>query len=172
MLYVTVATPLVLKRWVWPMIKCSHLTPKLIYSNIGDLVTDPYLYEVYSLWLFSAFSLVIFCSVSCFKKKTLKIILALINSLKIIYKFIANPLKNSSQSELHYLRISLELNSASPISIFRSNRKWSTLSHWLSDPPIQLDSVSPIYVSQDIIFCSSTQWFFMHILYLLPCCDS
>ena len=30
-----------LKRWVWPMIKCSHLTPKSIYSNIGDLVADP-----------------------------------------------------------------------------------------------------------------------------------
>ena len=27
-----------LKRWVWPMIKCLHLTPKSIYSNIGDFV--------------------------------------------------------------------------------------------------------------------------------------
>ena len=27
-----------LKRWVWPMIKCSHLTPKSIYSYIDDLV--------------------------------------------------------------------------------------------------------------------------------------
>ena len=38
MLYVIVVTPLVLKRWVWPMIKCSHLTPKSIYSYIDDLV--------------------------------------------------------------------------------------------------------------------------------------
>ena len=37
-LYVKVVTPLVLKRWVWPMIKCSHLTPKSIYSYIDDLV--------------------------------------------------------------------------------------------------------------------------------------
>jgi len=29
-----------LKRWVWPMIKWSHLTPKSIYSNIGDFVAD------------------------------------------------------------------------------------------------------------------------------------
>ena len=29
-----------LKRWVWPMIKCLHLTPKSIYSNIGDFVAD------------------------------------------------------------------------------------------------------------------------------------
>ena len=27
-----------LKRWVSPMIKCSHLTPKSIYSYIDDLV--------------------------------------------------------------------------------------------------------------------------------------
>ena len=38
MLYVKVVTPLVLKRWVWPTIKCSHLTPKSIYSYIDDLV--------------------------------------------------------------------------------------------------------------------------------------
>ena len=38
MIYVKVVTPLVLKRWVWPMIKCSHLTPKSIYSYIDDLV--------------------------------------------------------------------------------------------------------------------------------------
>ena len=38
MLYVKVVTPLVLKRWVWPTIKCSHLTPKSIYSYIYDLV--------------------------------------------------------------------------------------------------------------------------------------
>ena len=38
MLYVKVVTLLVLKRWVWPMIKCSHLTPKSIYSYIDDLV--------------------------------------------------------------------------------------------------------------------------------------
>ena len=38
MLYVKVVTPLVLKRWVWPMIKCSHLTPQSIYSYIDDLV--------------------------------------------------------------------------------------------------------------------------------------
>ena len=36
--YVKVVTPLVLKWWVWPMIKCSHLTPKSIYSYIDDLV--------------------------------------------------------------------------------------------------------------------------------------
>ena len=38
MRYVKVVTPLELKRWVWPMIKCSHLTPKSIYSYIDDLV--------------------------------------------------------------------------------------------------------------------------------------
>ena len=38
MLYVKVVTPLELKRWVWPTIKCSHLTPKSIYSYIDDLV--------------------------------------------------------------------------------------------------------------------------------------
>ena len=38
MIYVKVVTPLELKRWVWPMIKCSHLTPKSIYSYIDDLV--------------------------------------------------------------------------------------------------------------------------------------
>ena len=38
MLYVKVVTPLVLKRWVWPMIKCSHMTPRSIYSYIDDLV--------------------------------------------------------------------------------------------------------------------------------------
>ena len=38
MLYVKVVTPLVLKWWVWPMIKCSHLIPKSIYSYIDDLV--------------------------------------------------------------------------------------------------------------------------------------
>ena len=32
--YVKVVTPLELKRWVWPMIKCFHLTPKSIYSYI------------------------------------------------------------------------------------------------------------------------------------------
>ena len=31
-----------LKRWVWPMIKWSHLTPKSIYSNKGDFVTDQF----------------------------------------------------------------------------------------------------------------------------------
>ena len=36
--YVKVVTPLELRRWVWPMIKCSHLTPKSIYSYIDDLV--------------------------------------------------------------------------------------------------------------------------------------
>ena len=36
--YVKVVTPLVLKRWVWPKIKCSHLTLKSIYSYIDDLV--------------------------------------------------------------------------------------------------------------------------------------
>ena len=36
--YVNAATPLVLKRWVWPMIQCSHLTPKSLYSYIDDLV--------------------------------------------------------------------------------------------------------------------------------------
>ena len=29
-----------LKRWVWPMIKWLHFTPKSIYSNIGDFVTN------------------------------------------------------------------------------------------------------------------------------------
>ena len=43
MLYVKVVTPLVLKRWVWPTIKCSHLTPKSIYSYIDDLVIANYL---------------------------------------------------------------------------------------------------------------------------------
>ena len=38
MLYVKVVTPLELKRWVWPTIKCSHLTPQSIYSYIDDLV--------------------------------------------------------------------------------------------------------------------------------------
>ena len=38
MLYVKVVTPLVLKQWAWPMIRCSHLTPKSIYSYIDDLV--------------------------------------------------------------------------------------------------------------------------------------
>ena len=36
--YVKVVTPCVLKRWVWPTIKCSHLTPQSIYSYIDDLV--------------------------------------------------------------------------------------------------------------------------------------
>ena len=36
--YVKVVTPLEPKRWVWPMMKCSHLTPKSIYSYIDDLV--------------------------------------------------------------------------------------------------------------------------------------
>ena len=36
--YVKVVTPLVLKRWVWPTIKCSHLIPQSIYSYIDDLV--------------------------------------------------------------------------------------------------------------------------------------
>ena len=40
MLYVKVVTPLVLKRWVWLTIKCSHLTPQSIYSYIGDLFID------------------------------------------------------------------------------------------------------------------------------------
>ena len=31
-----------LKRWVWPMIKCLHLTPKSIYSNVGDFVADQF----------------------------------------------------------------------------------------------------------------------------------
>ena len=31
-----------LKRWVWPMIKCLHLNPKSIYSNIGDFVADQF----------------------------------------------------------------------------------------------------------------------------------
>ena len=38
MLYVKVVTPLVLKWWVWLMIKCSHLTLKSIYSYTDDLV--------------------------------------------------------------------------------------------------------------------------------------
>ena len=36
--YVKLVTPLVLKRWVWPTIKCFHLTPQSIYSYIDDLV--------------------------------------------------------------------------------------------------------------------------------------
>ena len=43
--YVKVVTPLVLKRWVWPMIKCSHLTPKSIYSYIDDLVIANFLID-------------------------------------------------------------------------------------------------------------------------------
>ena len=46
MLCVKVVTPLVLKRWVWPMIKCSHLTPKSIYSYIDDLVIANFLIDV------------------------------------------------------------------------------------------------------------------------------
>ena len=45
MLYVKVVTPLVLKWWVWPMIKCSHLTPKSIYSYIDDLVNGNFLID-------------------------------------------------------------------------------------------------------------------------------
>ena len=44
-LYVKMVTPLVLKRWVWPMIKCSHLTPKSIYSYIDDLVIANFLID-------------------------------------------------------------------------------------------------------------------------------
>ena len=141
-----------LKRWVWPMIKCPHLTPKSIYSNIGDLVADLYLDEVHMILEF-------FCFLSCslieffFKQKKtssrnlfhfysydfLYILLALINSPKIFHKFIANPLKHSSQSELNYFCISLELNSESPIWNFRSNRK----GFGPTDPS---NSVSPIYL--------------------------
>ena len=45
MLYVKVVTPLELKRWVWPTIKCSHLTPKSIYSYIDDLVIANFLID-------------------------------------------------------------------------------------------------------------------------------
>src|SRR6187401_1985776 len=101
------------------MIKCSHLTPKSIYSNIGDSVADLYLDEVHMLLEFFCF---LFCSLIEFslkKKKTSSrnlfisflmflceypsenLFMALINSLKIFYKFIANLLKYSSQSELN-----------------------------------------------------------------------
>ena len=54
-----------LKRWVWPMIKCSNLTPKSIYSNIGDLVADP------SIWSSLVFLLlVLLARVFLFQKKT------------------------------------------------------------------------------------------------------
>ena len=45
MLYVEVVTPLVLKQWVWPMIKCSHLSPQSIYSYIDDLVITNWLID-------------------------------------------------------------------------------------------------------------------------------
>ena len=53
-----------LKRWVWPMIKCCHLTPKSIYSNIGDLVADP------SRWSSLVFLLLVLFLLECFFKKT------------------------------------------------------------------------------------------------------
>ena len=42
------------------MIKCSHLTPKSIYSNIGDLVADPILVEVLHLLFLPCVFLFIF----------------------------------------------------------------------------------------------------------------
>ena len=56
-----------LKRWVWPMINCSHLTPKSIYSNIGDFVAD-HLYMKFSRALFCAFAFVSCMFISPFKK--------------------------------------------------------------------------------------------------------
>ena len=50
------------------MIKCSHLTPKSIYSNIGDLVADPLLDEVL-LFLSSCFVLSLVFKFSCVFKK-------------------------------------------------------------------------------------------------------
>ena len=41
--YEKVVTPIELKRWVWPMIKCSHLPPKSIYSYIDGLVITNFL---------------------------------------------------------------------------------------------------------------------------------
>ena len=115
------------------MIKCPHLTPKSIYSNIGDFVADLYLDEVHMLLEFFCFLL---CSLIEFffnqKKKTSSrnlfisfliflceypsgnLFMALINSPKIFYKFIANLLKLSLQSELNYFCISLEDKSVTP----------------------------------------------------------
>ena len=95
------------------MIKCPHLTPKSIYSNIGDFVADLYLDEVHMFWSLSIFSYVLSLSFSFQKKLHLGIFfhfyssvfvnisLALINSLKIFYKFLENLLKYSSQSDLN-----------------------------------------------------------------------
>ena len=57
-----------LKRWVWPMIKWSHLTPKSIYSHIGDFVAD-HLYMKFSCVLLRVFAFVSFIFVSPFKKE-------------------------------------------------------------------------------------------------------
>ena len=123
-------------------------------------------------WSLSIFSYVLSLSFSLKKNSSrnlfisisyvsLNILLALINSPKIFYKFIANLLKHSSQSELNYFCISLELNSASPIYLFRSNRKGSTLTQFgVTDlfPPgyhlLQLHSL------------------FLYACSYLPCCDS
>ena len=118
------------------MIKCPHLTPKSIYSNIGDFVADLYLDEVHMFWSLSVFSYVLSLSFKTKNKKKTSsrnlfhfyssvfenIPLALINSPKIFHKFIANPLKHSSQSELNYFCISLELSSrisssAAPLNV-------------------------------------------------------
>ena len=49
MLYVKVVTPLVLKWWVWPTIKCSHLIPQSIYSYIDDLLIANFLIDARSV---------------------------------------------------------------------------------------------------------------------------
>src|SRR3954463_12362461 len=88
------------------MIKCPHLTPKSIYSNIGDFVADLYLDEVHmplkktssrNLYISFLFSFLIFLC----EYPSGNLFMALNNSLKIFYKFIANLLKYSSQSELN-----------------------------------------------------------------------
>src|SRR4051812_43073591 len=86
------------------MIKCPHLTPKSIYSNIGDFVADLYLDEVHMLkkklhlgiFIFLSFLFSFLC-----EYPSGNLFMALNNSLKIFYKFIANLLKYSSQSELN-----------------------------------------------------------------------
>ena len=104
------------------MIKCPHLTPKSLYSNIGYLVADLYLDELHMFLESFYFLLCSLIEFSLNKQKKLhlgiflflflcffvNILLALINSPKIFYRFIANLLKYSSQSELNYFCISLE----------------------------------------------------------------
>ena len=129
-----------LKWWVWPMIKCPHLTPKSIYSNIGDLVADLYLDEVHMFWSLSIFSYVLSLSFLYTKKKktSSRISFYLFSYISLCISF-WKSFSGSDQFPENLLQIHCQ-------SFETSLAEWAGLFLCFLG-----------FIFQDITFCSSTQ---------------